>query len=432
MHADYFRTLYQYHYWARDRLLRAAGALSHEQLTAMTRLGGLRAMFVHMIGSEWIWRSRWQGVSPTTRPAEADFPNLEAIRMRWHEEEQAIRAFVATLRDEDLARVVAYTTLTGEPRATPLWQILAHTANHGTQHRSEVALILTELGHSPGDLDMIVFFAETGNRLAQPSAPPIAPVSDEQFFRVFFERSPDAIFVEDLSGVVLEVNDAACRLHDLPREEILGKNVADLVPTEQRQSVIENFPRLGTGQLEHFEGFSWTRDGQAIPVEVRASRIEYRQRPVVLLIVRDISERKQAENEQSRLQEEIIRMQATALAELSTPLIPISDDVLVMPLIGTIDARRAEQIVDTLLEDVAGSQARIAILDITGVALVDTHVANTLIRAAQAIRLLGAQVVLTGIRPEVAQALVGLGVDLSALVTRSTLQSGIVYAMGRR
>jgi PAS domain S-box-containing protein len=146
---------------------------------------------------------------------------------------------------------------------------------------------------------------------------------------------------------------------------------------------------------------------------------------------RDVTERKRAEQERVQLQEEIIRAQTAALAKLSTPLIPVSDRVMVMPLIGTVDARRAQDVLDTLLHGIADSKAEVAILDITGVPLVDAQVANGLVRAAHAVQLLGAQVVLTGIRPEVAQTLVGLGVDLSGIITRSTVQSGIAYALER-
>jgi rsbT co-antagonist protein RsbR len=146
---------------------------------------------------------------------------------------------------------------------------------------------------------------------------------------------------------------------------------------------------------------------------------------------RDVTERKSAEDERVRLQEEVIRAQTAALAELSTPLIPLSERVVVMPLIGTIDARRAQDVLDTLLQGVADSKAEVVILDITGVPIVDTQVANGLVRAAQAVQLLGARVVLTGIRPEVAQTLVGLGIDLSGIITRSTVQSGIAFALGQ-
>jgi anti-anti-sigma regulatory factor len=150
----------------------------------------------------------------------------------------------------------------------------------------------------------------------------------------------------------------------------------------------------------------------------------------VSVVFENITELKRAEEalRQSIALEETIRAQQATLAELSTPLIPISDQVMVMPLIGSVDSRRAQQVIDTLLQGISTSGAQVAILDITGVPVVDTQVANALIRAAQAVKLLGAQVVLTGIRPEVAQTLVGLGTDLSGVTTRSSLQSGIAYA----
>ncbi|MDI3288477.1 STAS domain-containing protein [Polyangium sp. 15x6] len=138
----------------------------------------------------------------------------------------------------------------------------------------------------------------------------------------------------------------------------------------------------------------------------------------------DITARKDAED--------LVRSQSRMLEEMSTPLVPISDDIVAMPLVGTVDARRAELVLETLLAGIAQKGARVAILDITGVSVVDAHVATTLVRAAQAARLLGAQVVLTGIRGSVAQTLVELGVDLSGLVTRGTLQGGIAWAFSRR
>jgi predicted ATPase/GAF domain-containing protein/anti-anti-sigma regulatory factor len=136
-----------------------------------------------------------------------------------------------------------------------------------------------------------------------------------------------------------------------------------------------------------------------------------------------------AQKERDALQAEIIRVQSARLAEMSTPLIPITDRIVVMPLIGTVDAQRAEQVLDTALEGAQKQQASVVILDITGVSTVDTAVAGTLINTARALRLLGAQTVLTGIRAEVAQTLVGLGIELGDVASRSTLQSGIAYAL---
>jgi anti-anti-sigma regulatory factor len=149
----------------------------------------------------------------------------------------------------------------------------------------------------------------------------------------------------------------------------------------------------------------------------------------LVAFVRDVTAQQQAEAERLALQQQLIEAQATALRELSTPLIPITNGVVAMPLVGTIDSSRAQQIMETLLEGIGTHVAETAILDITGVRIVDTQVAQALLQAAQAARLLGAQVVLTGIRPEVAQALVHLGADLHTMVTHSNLQSGIAYAL---
>ena len=149
-------------------------------------------------------------------------------------------------------------------------------------------------------------------------------------------------------------------------------------------------------------------------------------------MMQDISARKAAEMDRLNMQEEIIRAQQDALRELNSPLIPVSDDTVVMPLIGTIDSRRAQDVMENLLQGIEQNHASVAIIDITGVPVVDTQVANALIQAAQAAQLLGAKVALTGIRPEVAQTLVGLGVDLSGILTLATLQSGIAYALRQR
>lgn len=137
----------------------------------------------------------------------------------------------------------------------------------------------------------------------------------------------------------------------------------------------------------------------------------------VLATYNNITARKRAEA--------TIDAQATLLQELSTPVIPITDQVLVVPLIGSIDSRRAQQVITAVLEQLASSHAQVVFLDITGVPIIDTQVAHALLQTSQAVRLLGARLVLTGIRPEVAQALVGLGVELGSIVTYSTLQRGL-------
>lgn len=146
-------------------------------------------------------------------------------------------------------------------------------------------------------------------------------------------------------------------------------------------------------------------------------------------LARAMQELEHGAQERTALQQQMIHAQQVALRELSSPLIPIADKVVVMPLIGAIDTHRAEQILESLLAGVEQHRAVVAIIDITGVQMVDTSVAQVLLQAAQAINLLGAQVMLTGVRPQIAQTFVHLGIDLSSIRTFSTLQQGIAAAI---
>ncbi|MCL7749634.1 RsbT co-antagonist protein RsbRA [Halalkalibacter alkaliphilus] len=127
--------------------------------------------------------------------------------------------------------------------------------------------------------------------------------------------------------------------------------------------------------------------------------------------------------------EDIIEMQKLSLLELSAPLIPVMEDVTVMPLIGTIDTARAKLIMENLLEGVIEHRSQVVLIDITGVPVVDTMVAHHIIQASEAVRLVGATCILVGIRPEIAQTIVNLGIDLSKFPTKSTLKKGIETAL---
>ena len=126
--------------------------------------------------------------------------------------------------------------------------------------------------------------------------------------------------------------------------------------------------------------------------------------------------------------ERVIKEQQQAMLALSTPVLQIRDLILVLPLIGTIDSARAAQIVEQLLNSIVDTQASVVIIDITGVPVIDTAVANHLIKTIQAAKMLGANTIITGISPANAQTLVTLGVDLSMLTTRGTLRSGVKLA----
>jgi anti-anti-sigma regulatory factor len=211
----------------------------------------------------------------------------------------------------------------------------------------------------------------------------------------------------------------------------IGKRLEETLPAATAAKLVRRFQDCLSSGLSHTvedsyqlpDFLMWTTS-TFIPMHNADGRITH-----TLAVWKDITDEKQREFAERQHKEEIIEQQTAALAELSTPLLTISDTTVVMPLVGTVDSRRVTQIMDSLLQGVATSRASIVILDITGVAIVDTQVANAFIRASQAVQLLGAQVVITGIRPEVAQTLVQLGVDLRSIITRGTLRDGITYAL---
>ncbi|WP_437972166.1 PAS domain S-box protein [Sorangium sp. So ce260] len=243
----------------------------------------------------------------------------------------------------------------------------------------------------------------------------------------------DAIVLRQLDGTITYWNQGAERMYGYAAAQAIGARSHELLRTRFPASLSGIDAALRAdghwqGELEHTR-----RDGGTIVVESRwvAQSDPGDAQALVMEINTDITARKEAELMRSEQQQALIRLQASAIAELSTPLIPITDQVVVMPLIGVLDTTRAQQAMDTLLTGLSSSGAAVAIIDITGVKIVDTKVADALIRVAQGARLLGAEVVLTGIRAEVAQTMVSLGVDLRNIATRGTLQGGIAYAFTR-
>ena len=171
MSTEYIRTLYQYSAWANRRILDTAAGLALGQLTegAGASYGSVRDTLVHTMSAQWIWLQRWKGVSPRAMLRAGDFPDLDAIRTHWAALERETRDFVDGLGEAQLARVISYTNTRGEEWAYPLWQMLIHQVNHATQHRSEAAMLLTQMGHSPGDLDLLVYMDATNARKDTPA-----------------------------------------------------------------------------------------------------------------------------------------------------------------------------------------------------------------------------------------------------------------------
>jgi rsbT co-antagonist protein RsbR len=257
----------------------------------------------------------------------------------------------------------------------------------------------------------------------------------------FLDALPVGVCVLDAQGHMFYMNQVAQRL--------LGAGQAPTADVAHFATTFHAY-LLGTDQVYPLERLPLTRALAGDRTMIEDLEIEHPDRRITLEVegipirsangaiiyamasFSDITERRMAQ-EALRLRaehEEVIHAQAASLQELSTPLLTITDGVVVMPLIGAIDSTRARQVMEALLSGVAEQHATTAILDISGVAVVDTQVADVLVRAAQATQLLGAQAIITGVRPEIAQTLIGLGVNLGGIITRSTLQSGIMCAIG--
>ena len=250
----------------------------------------------------------------------------------------------------------------------------------------------------------------------------------------------DPIFVKDLQHRWIACNQAFCTLLGQSHDAVIGRSDPDFWQPEQA----EIFWRMddeviASGELNENEEQLTSADGILRTIWTRKYPLRSAQGNVIGLcgIITDISEIKRRQDEVAALetemkaQIELIQAQATMLDELSVPIIQIWPDILLLPLVGVIESRRASQVMENLLESVGRMGAQFVIIDITGVAVVDTSVASYLIRAVQATQLLGCQSILVGISPEIAQTLVGLGVDFSRITTRATLQSGLEYALKR-
>jgi uncharacterized damage-inducible protein DinB len=151
-----------YNYWATHRLVAAAKRASEEQLRTPSAVSGqsVHSTLVHIMDGERLWRLRCEGESPNSLLESADYATFEDVLNALAEQERAFRGYVAGLSDSDLSDVVHYRNTKGVAYEQVRWQILAHVINHGTQHRAEIAFLLTEMGYSPGDLDLIVYLRE--------------------------------------------------------------------------------------------------------------------------------------------------------------------------------------------------------------------------------------------------------------------------------
>jgi rsbT co-antagonist protein RsbR len=250
-------------------------------------------------------------------------------------------------------------------------------------------------------------------------------------FRALADNSPDAIVLAQPDGAHVYVNASGRALFHIAADADSGQiDIAGRLLGESRRQGLgapDGEARNHTFLCKRADGTVFQAQVTAFPVEIDGAEGP----GLAAFIVRDVTDQLQVETERISLREQIIETQRATLRELSTPLIPLAAHVLAMPLIGSVDSERAGQLIEVLLRGVEKHRARVVLLDITGVPRMDAPVADALVQAAKAVSLLGAQLVLTGIRPEVAQTLVAMRADLGGITTRGSLEQGIAFALGR-
>jgi uncharacterized damage-inducible protein DinB len=163
MRPQELRTLIDYHYWARDRVLAAIEPLSPEQFVrdVGSSFPSVRDTLAHLHGAEWVWLQRCEGKSPTAHLPLDRFADVHAVRAAWGDTESGLRALVHDLDDEGTERAISYQLFNGTAGTTRVWQLLQHLVNHATFHRGQLATMLRQLGAGPAaSMDLIAFHRE--------------------------------------------------------------------------------------------------------------------------------------------------------------------------------------------------------------------------------------------------------------------------------
>ncbi len=251
-------------------------------------------------------------------------------------------------------------------------------------------------------------------------------MGDQEFLAAIVRSSDDAIIGKNLDGTILSWNAAATKMYGFFDKQVIGKSIRIVVPPDREDEIPQILDKVKKGELvDHYETMRMSKDGRQFHVSLTVSPIRNDAGKIVgaSTIARDISQRIQVEEAMAR------QRLVQAILEVSIPVMQVWEGVLCAPLIGTLDSQRTEQLMEQLLERIADTGASVALIDVTGVPSVDTQTARHIIETATAVKLLGAQIILTGIRPVIAQTLVHLGVDLSEIVTRSSLATGFRAAL---
>jgi rsbT co-antagonist protein RsbR len=246
--------------------------------------------------------------------------------------------------------------------------------------------------------------------------------------RIFFEVTQETIAATE-NGRIIDVNKQFVTMAGITREEALGRSPLDFTAPEAREEALRH---IQSGSEEPYDTIMLRSDGARIVVRARGRMFERHGRKIRITALLDVTAQRQAEEalRHASLREETLRIQNDLVARISAPLLPISDNAIVMPLIAQVNEGRAAQVMATLTAGVVTYRAHYAILDVTGVDGLDGRAVDLLVSSARAVALLGAEMIVTGIRPELALRLVDC--NLGHIKTFGTLRQGVAHALLHR
>jgi PAS domain S-box-containing protein len=263
-----------------------------------------------------------------------------------------------------------------------------------------------------------------------------ALLESEAQFKSFMDLAPSPLQVYDLDGFIIYANEAWAKMWNVPLDQILGRFNILTDPQVAELGHLEMFKKVYAGESVNLPVITFDPaasgnpgrkrwlTGKVFPIKNRAGQVTK-----IVNTNDDVTDIKEAELERVRLQQDIIEAQQATLKELATPIIPVMDRIIVMPLIGSIDSIRARDITRALLKGIRDYHAQIAILDVTGVSMVDSGIVSHLNKTIQAAQLKGAQVIITGISDVVAESIVDLGIDWGRVKTVNDLQTGLILGL---
>jgi rsbT co-antagonist protein RsbR len=249
----------------------------------------------------------------------------------------------------------------------------------------------------------------------------------EQILRAIVENLSIAVCAVDRDGVFVYQDGKSLEAVGLRPGQFIGQSIFELYSVASpRVNDLHGTMRDGTvvHSVDVTHGVYW--DTYFLPARNERGDISG-----AVTVSMNVSEQKRVE-EELRAKLDLIQKQQQVIRSLSTPIIQVWDDVLTMPVVGMVDSSRAAEVMDNLLQEVARTRARYAILDITGVEAMDTATASHLLRLARALRLIGAEAIITGIQPAIAQTMVGLGVELATITTLGSLRDALRLCMTRQ